>query len=166
MNVDVQKCFFSGWDDAILNEMDSGILNANNNSTAVINDFIDSTAATGSIRVYINGGEYGSNANGEFIRYPDGTLICWKSNHDAGSQAISTAFFGGFRSGGLGQTYPASFSARPAAAGGNYTANGLQSFGAAVGAASTTNWSFVFTAVTSQTAANRSLDLIATGRWL
>jgi len=49
----------------------------------------------------------GSNANGEFVRFADGTMIC--AGTTAISTAISTAFEGGFRSGGQTQTFPSAF---------------------------------------------------------
>ena len=108
--------------------------------------------------------ERGSNANGEYVKYADGTMICFKQGHNAGNQAILTSFFGGFRSGGLTATYPASFTAIPAATGGGYTNQGLFGFNVVVGAA-TNNWQFLFTSVGGNSGATRYIDLVAVGRW-
>lgn len=59
--------------------------------------------------------EYGSNANGKYIRFADGTQICWKTLTGLGpvNNTYGSAF--GSASIGLG-TLPASFAAAPARA--------------------------------------------------
>jgi hypothetical protein len=104
----------------------------------------------------------GSNANGEFVRFADGTQICWHSVSIA-SLAISTGFMGGFRSAGQDWTFPAAFSANPSM---NAYATGASAFGmAAHGAGTGVTGVYSFTAVTSQTAATRTATLMAIGRW-
>lgn len=58
--------------------------------------------------------ERGHNANGEYVRYADGTQICWNAFGYSGV-AVSTAYAGGFRSGTLGSSliFAAGFSAAP-----------------------------------------------------
>ncbi|MDX0413897.1 hypothetical protein GOC69_24120 [Sinorhizobium medicae] len=57
--------------------------------------------------------ERGSNANGEYVRYADGTQICW-GEVDLTSAASTTANGSLFSvSGGATQSYPALFSASP-----------------------------------------------------
>jgi len=56
----------------------------------------------------------GSNANGEYVKYADGTLICWSDVITNASTSVTIAQAGGFR-GTIGEwTYPASFSSTPA----------------------------------------------------
>lgn len=105
--------------------------------------------------------ERGSNANGEYLRLADGTQICWQTM--TSDLAISTAFQGGFRSGGVTWTFPAAFTAAPNCA---VNAHNQTAFGAVtVSAGSTTQQQFAFTAVTSQASASRTAHLVATGRW-
>ncbi|WP_112311310.1 DUF2793 domain-containing protein [Pseudogemmobacter bohemicus] len=51
--------------------------------------------------------ERGSNANGEYIRYADGTQICWRNTLSVAS--ASTALGSGFTSAALTWTYPVAF---------------------------------------------------------
>jgi hypothetical protein len=105
--------------------------------------------------------ERGENANGEFARWADGTQMCWREV--TVNLAISVSFMGGFRSGGQNSTYPASFVAPPVT---SVFPVGATAFGAcAQGAPSTVSWSWVVTAVTSQSAADRTVQLMAVGRW-
>ncbi|GGG59702.1 tail fiber protein [Salipiger pallidus] len=57
--------------------------------------------------------EYGSNANGSYLRLADGTQICWGSQ-SLSSIAIGVAYAGGFRSGSVASAnFPAPFAASP-----------------------------------------------------
>jgi hypothetical protein len=103
----------------------------------------------------------GSNANGEYVRFADGTQIC-TFNYSAGSQAISSAFLGGFRTGGLTWTYPIAFTATPIV---SIQANDASAFGSSISTAGATNVLFFLTAVTSQAAATRTCHVTAIGRW-
>lgn len=105
--------------------------------------------------------EYGSNANGEYIKYADGTMICW-ADISSGSLAISTAFLGGFRSDGQTWTFPAEFSDTPKV---SISPTSLTAFGVAPASRITTSATFVYTAVTSQGSSARSATAIAIGRW-
>ncbi|MBJ2151031.1 DUF2793 domain-containing protein [Paracoccus sp. IB05] len=51
--------------------------------------------------------ERGSNANGEYIRYADGTQICWRNG--ISTPNVSTALGSGFTSAAVTWTYPAVF---------------------------------------------------------
>lgn len=105
--------------------------------------------------------ERGSNASGEYVRFADGTQIAWREV--TVSLAINVGFMGGFRSGGQNSQYAAAFAATPATA--VYPLNST-AFGAmAQGSPSTVNWSWAVTAVTSQAAADRTVHLLAVGRW-
>jgi len=107
--------------------------------------------------------ERGSNANGEYVRFADGTQICWHTL--TANVAINVAYFGGFRSGGQNWTFPAEFlsgSAPKLVA----MPNAASAFGAASHSApNATSGPWAVTAVTTQAAASRTVDLIATGRW-
>lgn len=59
--------------------------------------------------------ERGSSANGEFVRYADGTQICTKTN--LSTPNASTALGAIFRSGDVTWTYPAAFAAGPVVVG-------------------------------------------------
>lgn len=105
--------------------------------------------------------EQGSNANGSYVKYADGTQICF-ALVSFGSQTINTAFFGGFRSTGLVWTLPASFSSTPTT---STSSSGLEAFGVCVASATTTTVTVIFTAVTSQGSASRTAQIVAIGRW-
>lgn len=107
----------------------------------------------------------GSNANGEFVRFADGTLIC--TGTTAATTTISTAFEGGFRSGGLTQAFPSPFLNQ------DYRLSPTPSARAntppfSIGhqlSASATSFGFQLHAVTSQTSKTYQFDWIAIGRW-
>ena len=105
--------------------------------------------------------ERGSNANGEYVQFTDGTQICTFA-HSEPSAAISTAFMGGFRSGLQSWSFPAVFSAQPVV---TVVPTLSTAFGAVTTAISMSGYNFAYTAVTTQTAAARSASLIAVGRW-
>ena len=103
--------------------------------------------------------ERGSNSNGEYVRYADGTQICW---HDiTENSAIAVGFMGGFR-GALGYwTFPRPFVDDSIVATGS-TANAMSvqlptpAFDAVA--------VHVF-AVASQAAESRTAHCMAIGRW-
>lgn len=105
--------------------------------------------------------ERGSNANGEYVRFADGTQICTRSV--SASLAIDVAFVGGFRTAAQVWTFPAAFAAAPVVEVG---ARALTAFGGITTAIpGTTSVSWALTAVTTQTAATREAALAAIGRW-
>ena len=105
--------------------------------------------------------ERGSNANGEYVRFTDGTQICTFAQ-SAASEAISTAFMGGFRSALQSWSFPAVFSAQPVV---TVVPTLSTAFGAVTTAISMSSYNFAYTAVATQTAAARSASLVAVGRW-
>lgn len=105
--------------------------------------------------------ERGTNANGEYVRFTDGTQICTFA-HAAASEAISTAFMGGFRSALQSWSFPIGFIAPPVV---TVVPTASTAFGAITTAISGTGYNFAYTAVTSQVAAARSASIIAVGRW-
>jgi phage baseplate assembly protein gpV len=103
--------------------------------------------------------EKGSNANGEYVRYADGTQICW--NYNAGSLASTSASGSLFRTTTeVTWTFPKVFIVAPVViASPNITSR----FGA-VGAVTTTTADFRhFSAVTA--AATVDTMVTAIGRW-
>ena len=106
--------------------------------------------------------ERGSNANGEFVRYADGTQICWLTD-TVNARAINSAFMGGFRSSGQSWSYPAAFSSTPVISVTPISASGLSGY--ATNTPSATNFAWSVTAVTSQGSQDRSVSLRAIGRW-
>lgn len=103
----------------------------------------------------------GSNANGEFVRFADGTQIC--QHRFSLDLAISSAFMGGFRSTSQGWTFPAAFAASPEV---TVVPVNLTCFGAvSANVPGTLQMNWVATAVSSQSEATRTVSLTATGRW-
>lgn len=103
--------------------------------------------------------EKGSNVNGEYVRYADGTQICW--NYNAGSLASTSASGSLFRTTTEATwTFPKVFIVAPVV----IAAPNITSRFGAVGAVTTTTADFRhFSAVT----ASGTVDtmVMATGRW-
>lgn len=104
--------------------------------------------------------ERGSNANGEFTRFADGTQICTHLASD--NIACGTSHFGGFRSADITWTYPAQFIAQPRF---SVIPTGNTAFGSVVSTLSATNMTYAYTTVTSDVARARFATLTAIGRW-
>jgi hypothetical protein len=105
--------------------------------------------------------ERGSNSNGEYVRFADGTQIC--THAVSANLAIDTAFMGGFRSTAQTWTFPAAFFAAPVF---TPVARNLTAFGAvSANVPGTTSATYAVTAVSSQSAATREVALHAIGRW-
>ena len=109
--------------------------------------------------------ERGSNANGEYVRFADGTQICWLVVEE--TLAVTDAY-GASKYGSRGWVFPAGFSAQPAiAASARTTANLLTATPLDLpGSWSNTscNWAFVDVAGTSYTGTAR-MTFSANGRW-
>jgi hypothetical protein len=105
--------------------------------------------------------EPGSNSNGDFVRYADGTQIC--TYFISMSIAIDISFMGGFRSDPQTWVYPAAFINTPKV----FAApRNSSSFGGLVSnIPTTTSVNYAFTAITSQSAGTRGMMLMAVGRW-
>ncbi|MFV3326700.1 phage tail protein [Pseudomonas sp. NY15372] len=104
--------------------------------------------------------ERGGNANGEYVRFADGTQHCWALRTDV--LPIPSAYFGGFRSATVSWTYPIQFSSAPAVTAKAYD---LSSFGAEVWVPNAAACSYFHIAAASQLSADRKAILIAVGRW-
>lgn len=104
----------------------------------------------------------GSNSNGEYVKFADGTLICTKNVSDTCDIIVS--FFGGFRSGGITWIFPVSFAA------GTYPAvfgsiKAVTAFAVSAYSQSNSYSTYQYLAVTSQASAARQAHLVAIGRW-
>jgi len=106
--------------------------------------------------------EAGTNANGSFTRFADGTQFCWTTLALA-SSPINVGFLGGFRNSGQTWAYPAAFGSPPSMVSGNPGA--LTSLAVVVNTANNTACSVFHTAFASQPAANLSARILAVGRW-
>lgn len=103
--------------------------------------------------------ERDSNANGSYVKFADGTLICTHSMTI--NAAIGTAVAGGFRSSGQSWVYPAAFAAIPSVSFQPTTLTAIS----ANGSAGTASSSWFVCAVTSQAAASHAVTMMAVGRW-
>ena len=108
--------------------------------------------------------ERGSNANGEYIRFADGTQMCW---HSTGGTDINVAIGNVFRSAPLVWTYPLAFSVAPMVAGTPRTGTPVAWGWVGLGNASDTQTQecrYAALCALSNTGAF-SVSLIAIGRW-
>lgn len=105
--------------------------------------------------------ERGSNANGEYVRFADGTQICNASLTI--NSTISVALLGGYRNTGQTWIYPAAFAAVPRVIG---SPGSLTSLSVIPNSANATAVSVFHTSVASQgTAADLVANMVAVGRW-
>lgn len=104
--------------------------------------------------------ERGSNANGEYTRYADGTQECWFMASD--TTAINAALGSGFRSGGFIWMFPIAFSALPRCIATPFLTSCT---GAAINASSAASCAYVYTAPAVQASSSMSVYLFAKGRW-
>ncbi len=105
--------------------------------------------------------ERGSNANGEYVRFADGTQIC--TARLTINSTISTPLLGGYRNAGQTWLYPAAFSAAPQVTGspGNIASLSVISSNAGPSAVSV----FHMSVAAQGTAADRVAIMVAIGRW-
>lgn len=105
--------------------------------------------------------ERGSNANGSYVRLADGTQNCWHTGLTINS-TISIAYMGGFRSSSLPWTLPALFV-------GDFTFDARATYNSGFSVVSSAYVApiiyFEVTSVTTQAAADRTLQPFAIGRW-
>lgn len=109
--------------------------------------------------------ETGTGTNGRFIKFADGTLICWGSA-DLSTNNINTAWAGGFRSALIGIILPAAFvgsAIMSAWMSGAAMANGWIS-GTVVNADTATGGVYA-SRVSTATSQSVIVDFIAIGRW-
>lgn len=106
--------------------------------------------------------EKGSNANGEYVRFADGTQIC--SLNANTTLNVNTVFGELFHSPVQTWTYPAAFSEGPTVAVSAHSATG-QMFGAPSAAPVATELSFRVVCPVTQTSVTTRIYRIAIGRW-
>jgi len=105
--------------------------------------------------------EKGSNANGEYVKFADGTMICRLVRNE--SVAVTTAYGSLFFGSGSAWTYPAAFTSSPAVC--------VSAFRAAAvifsqpNSVSTTGCGVYVLAGSSLSSATTEIYLIAIGRW-
>lgn len=107
--------------------------------------------------------ERGSNANGDYVRFADGTQIC--THTVTANLAIGVGYFGGFRSDDQTWVYPKSFATGYAVALSVTPLDGSAFGGISNGPTGTSQTVWNATAITAQPAANRVMTLTAAGRW-
>lgn len=108
--------------------------------------------------------ERGSNANGEFIKYADGTLICWRN--DTATVAMTSAYGAVFNGPSFASVnYPHAFTSMPVV---TQTVSGSSgvTWLASNGTSSTTQWVGMFPlSAVSQTSVSLTIHRMAIGRW-
>lgn len=114
--------------------------------------------------------EKGSNGNGNYVKFADGTMICWAQFTTRAINVASAAVIGGFRSAEITPTFPVAFAAVPAVV--TFATGGTGSGGASTGtattvnnAAATTTGGFAFYLAASQNTAVAACGYVAIGRW-
>lgn len=117
-----------------------------------------SAAPTGSII------ERGGNANGDYIKFADGTMICFRNMSD--TIAIDTSLLGGFRSANITWTYPVPFVTSPIVQScARASAFGMYSAPSAAVSGSFTEAIYNYVSITSSASFARYGSLVAIGRW-
>ena len=109
--------------------------------------------------------ERGSNANGEFVKYADGTMICTSNVISGGSTAITDAGDSIFFSAACTWTFPATFVSEPRV---NFSTEYItSSFGvwSTMISSTTSTAAGVFLSNTSRAASGHNLYAVAIGRW-
>jgi hypothetical protein len=104
--------------------------------------------------------QYGSNGNGDYVRFADGTQLCWRVA--SADLAIDTAYFGGYRSTVQGRNAAASFLSAPVAVA---TVRNQSAFGVEITETSTTGASIRWLSISSQASAPREAFVCFIGRW-
>lgn len=107
--------------------------------------------------------ERGSNANGEYVKYADGTMKCWLYAVVT-DQAIDTAY-GSLFIGSRSWTFPAAFSAVPAVSLESRCGTGASWSGLSGGVSATTAQARLIDAFSRALGVTTVLSFTATGRW-
>ncbi|MGE8328911.1 hypothetical protein, partial [Pseudomonas urmiensis] len=106
--------------------------------------------------------ERGSNASGEYVRYADGTQICW--GQVTANASITSAIMGAFRSSAVNVPFPVGFSETPRLTPIPYEIDSCLS--CIVSSNTNANGgSILLVADAPQTAASRVVTWLAIGRW-
>ena len=106
--------------------------------------------------------ERGNNSNGHYVKYADGTMICWRRTADLGLP-ISTAMRGAYRSDILAWSFPVAFIESPMVVGAakNGTASSVVTTSGA-----NASISYYYVHPTNDASTDRYADFIAIGRWV
>ncbi|MBN7804919.1 phage tail protein [Agrobacterium rosae] len=112
--------------------------------------------------------ERGSNANGEYVRFADGTQICWRRYNQ--SLSIPYPVGGLFRSAAFTASYAVSFSARPIVTASYVSTVANNEFDVSAQSAfedfnPNSQAHIILTALQSKSAADRAMNIVAIGRW-
>lgn len=107
--------------------------------------------------------EKGSNSNGYYVRFADGTQICWQEVTYT-TVAINAAY-GSLYLGGSTWTFPASFSSAPAVACGQYKWGTSASWGGVNTISSSDAVLRVYDIQSRASGTSTYVAMIATGRW-
>jgi hypothetical protein len=110
--------------------------------------------------------EYGTNANGQYVRYADGTQICWKRvGLDGSSLSAGTSLFGTNAYGG--GSYPAAFNGIPTVtAAAQYYGNAAIAYIASCYTQPTqASWGNWRALSVDSLSLGGSINLVAIGRW-
>lgn len=109
--------------------------------------------------------ERGSNANGEYVKYADGTMIC-RLDISVTDQAINNAYAGGVYQGTRAWAFPAAFSGSPVVVPGAFRWGSSASWSAIGGSASATTATLRGLDMVSRSSGTATqISAIAIGRW-
>lgn len=107
--------------------------------------------------------ERGSNANGEYTKFVDGTLACWLSRTD--QSVITTTFSGGFLSDSMTWTFPLPFLSPPSVVC-QGRRGGAMSWALNNGFSNGSNFTYYHFSSSSVVSSSSVIThLLATGRW-
>lgn len=112
--------------------------------------------------------EQGANANGRYIRFADGTQICWGALVRSGVNVTGTGTSSGvfYEASSQTITFPAAFVAAPSFVHSENTGNLMWTYGAGgSGAPSTTQGKFGLAAASSESGRSSHVCWHAKGRW-
>lgn len=109
--------------------------------------------------------EKGSNANGQFVKFADGTMICYRDNVSLSGVAINVAAQQApFRSNGTALTFPATFVSGQITSLAVAHNTNVEAFVAGVNS-STTQITIILGRQTSSASVTQAVSYIAIGRW-
>jgi hypothetical protein len=107
--------------------------------------------------------ERGSNANGQYVRFADGTQICWMST-SVTNQAINTPY-ASLYSGDRDWTFPAPFASKPSAMGSIKWGSSASWAGGVFVSSNTSVTFYVLDAFSRSAGTSTALNFVAFGRW-
>lgn len=109
--------------------------------------------------------ERGSNANGDYIKYADGTMVCWMSI-SVTDQAIESVYAGGVYQGTRTWAFPASFSGVPVVTPGSFRWGSAANWAALAGTPSGSTATLRGFDMASRAAGTAvQISALAVGRW-